>query len=383
MRTISLCFLAVTALIEIVPIRGFSNHFRPLLHNSRIGTTQIVCHLSSIDSSTYMAGKVIDDKNHIDYINSNALGGKDLIKKKYRKIGELKSRYEIVEVALLNYQKIYGDMLVPAIFIVPTNSDDFPSETWGMKLGNVVNKIRNNNAYGESKGKLMALGFDYSSQLRYTYDGIKTALVKYKEINSNMLVPFDFIVPINSDDFPKEIWEMKLGIVVSHIRNHDAYGENKGELTALGFDYKSQRYTYDEIDIALLKYKELCDNVLVPYSFIVPFDSPDFPEDVWEMKLGRVVDSIRQGSYSDKKEELLALGFVYVLRKKFDYENVKVAVFKYRELYHGSVKIPSSYKIPHNDPWYPEETWGMCLGSYVRRIKKGEKWPGKHSELFL
>jgi hypothetical protein len=84
----------------------------------------------------------------------------------------------------------------------------------------------------------------------------------------------------------------------------------------------------------------------------------------------------------EKKEVLLAIEFVYVVRKRFDYETVRIAAIKYRELHHGSTKVPRGYKIPVNSTWYPEETWGMSLGSIRARVQFGDKWPGKYSELF-
>ena len=123
--------------------------------------------------------------------------------------------------------------------------------------------------------------------------------------------------------------------------------------------------------------------MLVPNTFEVPRDDNEWPSELWGMRLGIAVRNVRsvKGSYADKKEELMSLGFVYQLRKKFDYDCVKIAVYKYRELYHGSVQVPSVYNIPENDTWYPEETWGMCLGSLVNRIKHGNKWPEKRYEL--
>jgi hypothetical protein len=218
---------------------------------------------------------------------------------------------------------------------------------------------------------------------RLRYDLAKTALLKYKEIHGDMLVPRWFIVPIDSASFPPEVWEIKLGHIVNNIRNQNTYAENKDELKALGFDYDSQwRFTYDDVKMALLNYKAVNGNMLVPQKFVIPVDSTDFPEEIWEMRLGSVVKEIRAGVYSEKREELTSLGFTYVVRKKFDYDSVKVAVYKYRELNHGSTKVPVVYNIRNNDLWYPFETWGMCLGNYVKRIKEGRKWPDKYSELF-
>jgi hypothetical protein len=291
------------------------------------------------------------------------------------------STYDSVKLALLKYKEIYGNMLVTQSFIIPTNSSDFPEECWEMKLGINVNSIRSQNAYAEHKDDLIALGFDYGSQIP-TYDFVKLALLKYKEIYGNMLVTGTFIIPTNSSDFPEEFWEMRLGGTVSHIRSQNGYAEHKDELIALGFDFEYQNFIFDEVMTALLRFKQIHGDLLVPMRYVISPDDTDYPEEVRGMKLGSCVNYIRSGGHLQKKEELLAIGFVYVVRKRFDYETVRIATFKYRELHHGSTKISLKYKIPVDSTWYPEETWGISLGSILYRVRTGKKWPDKYSELF-
>jgi hypothetical protein len=46
--------------------------------------------------------------------------------------------YDLIKNCLLNYKKLYGDMLVPYNFIVSNNSSDWPKEAWRMKLGKIL-----------------------------------------------------------------------------------------------------------------------------------------------------------------------------------------------------------------------------------------------------
>jgi hypothetical protein len=126
------------------------------------------------------------------------------------------------------------------------------------------------------KEDLLEIGFDYKPPLKYTFDFIKTALLKYIEINNDMLVPRVFIVPVGSLDYPEDVWGMKLGTVVYNIRNDNAYAEKRDELLSLGFDYESQKFSYSLIKIALLQYQRIYGDMLVPQRFIVPDDSTDF-----------------------------------------------------------------------------------------------------------
>lgn len=70
-------------------------------------------------------------------------------------------RNDRILAAFQAYKAKYGHLNVPQKFIVPENSEDFPAETWGMKLGKTVNGIRHR---GNSKAlhdelKKMGLSF--------------------------------------------------------------------------------------------------------------------------------------------------------------------------------------------------------------------------------
>jgi hypothetical protein len=50
--------------------------------------------------------------------------------------------WDIRMSALETYKNIYGDLLVPARFTIPTGNADWPKATWGMKLGSAVCHMR-------------------------------------------------------------------------------------------------------------------------------------------------------------------------------------------------------------------------------------------------
>lgn len=289
--------------------------------------------------------------------------------------------YNLVKAALLLYKEKSkrGDMHVPYNYIVEEN-EMWPKAMWGMKLGQIVNNIRGGN-YADRKIDLQNIGFSFDAY-NSKYHLVKLALLKFKELNGDMLVPRRFIVP-KSEDWPKETWDLKLGGNVYNIRGGTSFSDCREDLISIGFRFDSLQAKYEIMRVSLLKYKDLYGNMLVPKGFEVPINSTDWPVELWGMKLGKKVHNVRgaKGCFSDKKDDLLSIGFVYVVRKKFDYECVKIAFFKYRELHHGHIEIPAIYNIPQNDSWYPEETWGMCLGSCINRIKKGEKWPQHRKSL--
>jgi hypothetical protein len=244
-----------------------------------------------------------------------------------------------------------------------------------------VNNIKGGN-YADQRDDLLKIGFSFDP-FQSKYYLVKVALIRYRELKGDMLVPRQFVIPEGDDKWHRNIWGMKLGTVVYNIRGGSSYADQREDLLSIGFCFDALQARYDILKQALLRYKEINGDMLVPKSFEVPTDNDTWPSDLWGMKLGVAVYNIRgrKGSFSDKREDLLSMGFVYNIHKRFDYECVRIAVYKYRELYHGSIRIPAVYNIPKNDPWYPEETWGMCLGSLVTRIRQGDKWPEKRYEL--
>jgi hypothetical protein len=64
-----------------------------------------------------------------------------------RKLSANDKRFQAVYLALKRYNEIYGDMLVPQPFVVPSESSDWPEESWGLRLGARVNAIRSQGTF--------------------------------------------------------------------------------------------------------------------------------------------------------------------------------------------------------------------------------------------
>jgi hypothetical protein len=56
-------------------------------------------------------------------------------------------RFENVYSALKRYAEIYGDLMVPQPFEVPSDTQDWPKATWGLRLGARVNAIRSQGTF--------------------------------------------------------------------------------------------------------------------------------------------------------------------------------------------------------------------------------------------
>ena len=109
-----------------------------------------------------------------------------------------------------------------------------------MKLGVIVSNIRNNVTYKQHREVLVEMGLDFSKSMTcksYPWDFIKGALERYKELHGHLRVPVSFIIPKDTSDWPKSHGGMKLGSIVSDIRNNVTYKQHREELVEMGLDF--------------------------------------------------------------------------------------------------------------------------------------------------
>ena len=124
--------------------------------------------------------------------------------------------------------------------------------------------------------------------------------------------------------------------------------------------------------------------MLVPHIYVVPWTS-DWPEDMWDVKLGGRVYSIRKGQdHKEHRKELSELGFQYekqVVGRQGDWETVKSAFLTYKLLNNGSMEIPFKFVVPSENSNWPDNTWGVKLGNIVNRIRNRNDYKIHRSEL--
>jgi hypothetical protein len=156
-----------------------------------------------------------------------------------RKDGESLFKYQCR--CLSTYKEIYSNLLVPQKFVVPW-SNDWPQEMWDLRLGGMVNQIRQRGQYSKYKEDLIALGFDFSRQhQRHGWVAIKLALETYMSIHGNLLIPQKFKVPHSSLDWPEATWGIALGNLANNVKHKSHYSEHRDELIQLGFSFNRSK----------------------------------------------------------------------------------------------------------------------------------------------
>ena len=292
----------------------------------------------------------------------------------------------VVKLALQRYKELHFHSLVPGSFVIPQNNEEWPETVWGLQLGKIMMEIRNGSRKS-MRNELEIIGLNQNSISKgktCNRENLKLALLTYNKLHGSMVVPSEFVVPHDSDEWPDELWGLNLGNIVLEIREGVSRMSMRAELQAMGFVYTSHKGEklpkYEAATAALLTYKKLYGDMLVKPIFRVPEKSDEWPEECWNLRLGKHVVGIRYGRlFSNMREELESIGFDYTKIKKYRDEAVKQAITRYKEIY-GDFKIKSRFRIPDNSDEWPEMTWGMCLGVVVLGIRNGRR-PMLHNQL--
>jgi hypothetical protein len=309
-------------------------------------------------------------------------------------IPELRTRREFgeesVRLVLSLYMTVYGNLLVPLRFVIPSQSMVWPEDMWGLRLGAMVSRIRAGYCYVSMREELEVMGFEYGPLKLNSHgeDAIRQALTVYKEKHGDMLVSSNFEVPLDDDSWPKDTWGMKLGDAVAGIRAGVCYKHMKNELVSIGFDFGRQRskmHGMDAVRSCLIRFKEIHGNLEVKGNFIIPTNSLSWPEEFWGMRLGDVVTNMRcRDTYPALREEMMEMGLDYtpVGRRAHGDDLVRLVLGIYKSIY-GNLLIPYSFRIPKDDDDWPRNLWGMQLGALAARIRRNLCYVNMRDELLL
>lgn len=216
------------------------------------------------------------------------------------------------------YKSLYGDLRIPSKFVVP-NHLPWPRQSRGQKLGVRVAAVRSAGRYVKEnparKAELDAIGFEWRireplkqppEDSEERFDLVVRALQIYKQhVDAFLQVPNKYVVPEDATIWPEELHHFKLGYHCNNIRVYEKMiagnPERRRLLADLGFSFEKASRSHDankrfeNIYAALVTYKQLYGNVLVPQHFIVPAEEP-WPEVSWGIKLGARVTAIRSQS---------------------------------------------------------------------------------------
>jgi len=245
----------------------------------------------------------------------------------------LQPEYNLIFEALVAYQRIHGNALVPTGFVVPA---DWPPEIAGMPLGRRVRQIRSRNDFlgGDARkfADLESLGFvwdvdDYKRSLaheacvRYALDDAHAALFPVDDARppppvppgfdwASVSVPRAFVVPAvgaAAEKYPYRCRGLRLGEAVARRRRPVVAGARDAAFAALLAGLETYVALHGDAD--------------VPQKFAVPDAGGPWPNESRGLPLGNRVAAVRsRGTYlggADRDARIAALdalGFVWAKR---------------------------------------------------------------------
>ena len=192
------------------------------------------------------------------------------------------------------------------------------------------------------------------------FEEIVRRFEEFKSEYGHMYIPVSYVT---KDGF-------NLGTIVNSIRtgNRKVTDAQKRILDDMGFVWnitdkkelplycRPCNYTFEEIFEALVEYKRVNGNLLVPQLYITEKG----------MRLGSIVSRYRCGSIKltdEQKEKLDKIGFVWQVRNKWIPMNIVIRLFEeYRQKY-GNLDIPIRYVTEDN----------IRLGNIANNMKRGNR----------
>jgi hypothetical protein len=106
---------------------------------------------------------------------------------------------------------------------------------------------------------------------------------------------------------------MRLGYIASNILHCGGYSKYRQEFNALGLSAKNETSALQAIK-AIKTYRALHNvpegrPVVIPHDFSVPQHSPEWPQELWGLKLGQTATSIlHDDAFTEYRQEFNALG---------------------------------------------------------------------------
>ncbi|KAJ8575430.1 hypothetical protein ON010_g3780 [Phytophthora cinnamomi] len=201
---------------------------------------------------------------------------------------------ERIMPALEAFRLLKGHCRVPSSFVVPSD-ENWPTPSWDLRLGNVVDKIRGRGSYSaqvsRDKTRLEELGFVWDFYEHEWSERIMPALTTFHRIKGHCRVPKSFVVPAEAT-WPREAHSLKLGCVVHYIRYHTSYFDGiaraMDKFEAIEFDVKIPVSKWHErVEPMLDAFEQLHGHRNVPRDFVVPSTFP-WEEKDWGVQLGKL-----------------------------------------------------------------------------------------------
>lgn len=308
---------------------------------------------------------------------------------------------ELLEMLKL-YKRQFRDLYIKALYRVPASAP-WPEKYHGYPLGLLIQRVRKAWAVErppiEMVKQLDAIGFIWEPR-KYRDDRLLAALNRYKELHDNLNVSKDFVVPFEDSNWPRELWDYKLGATCHSIRAHNDFFHLRPTLTRMGFLYKriaTSQSAFLSILQSLQVYRSKHKLSYVEDSFVIPADDSDYPVSMRGTPLGKIFqDMVYKGDYEYHHDDVKKLGYCLDGNELQRYFLFKEAVLFYKQEAFPTedswlalsnkdrrygFRIPFSFVVPAQSAHYPVHLWGYTLGEHYNSVVHASAFAAHRVEL--
>jgi hypothetical protein len=301
------------------------------------------------------------------------------------------SQMQLIIAAVKRYKVVNNmpdesSVYIPRTFVVPNDCPEWPPSLWGLKVGAKIKGILRKDFHREHRKKLKQIGLTTKNE--WVAQQIIDAVRTYRKVHNiadgdPVCIPHSFVVPHDDSEWPRQLWGLKLGVKAQSILHSGHFIKYRAEFDRLGLTEKLGPVDdrAQQLMLAIKTYKLVYrisegSPVVIPVRFVVPHDSPDWPQELWGLKLGEKADSILQGHYAEYQDEFDAVGLTAKFGPVDDRAQLIIQAVKIYKRLHaipdgGKVVIPGSFVVPHDSPDWPQELWGLKLGMKTSDIQHG------------
>ena len=100
-----------------------------------------------------------------------------------------------LQLALTTYKQIHGNLDVNAKYVIPS-AQEFPQDTWGVRLGRILHTIQTQKAHLQHHDELIAMGVEiHKAEPKVTpWETLRPTLVNWHRIHGTFEIPHEFEV---------------------------------------------------------------------------------------------------------------------------------------------------------------------------------------------
>jgi Helicase associated domain len=320
---------------------------------------------------------------------------------KSKRVNGIDMPYESAIQVLCAFHSIHSHLVIPRRFVVP-HEPEYPTAWHGVELSKTVYNMKwwqlhvkqNPNRVAE----LNKLGFIWE-RLLPEWNLVLEALITFSALNGHLLVPTKFLVPHDSEHYPKATWGLPLGKCVFRIRTRNDFlrGNNaasrRAQLDGLGFVWDVTEHLFQKFFTALRLFQKLEQGwseeggtraLRVPSTFVVPSQEGNgWPRELWGYRLGEKCAAVRQKqlyvkNYPERQRALAELGFQWSGNTTLGWLEVVHAAAIYSKMHNRNLDVPYHFVVPAS-PHIDHDRSDEKKVSSITGSDDAWPWPGKNT----